>query len=91
MTKIYSFAIAVVMALGVGACREPAAPVEATEVQAARAPDPAPVPTFEQNAICPRAWTCNHVSWYGTEAACKASCGPVCELDYRCGAGCTCP
>jgi hypothetical protein len=44
------------------------------------------------DGICPRAWTCNFVNWYGTLASCRASaCGATCELDYRCNGSCVCP
>ena len=48
-------------------------------------------PRTPQSGICPQAWTCDHRRWYGTESACHTFCGPICELDYRCGTGCVCP
>jgi hypothetical protein len=88
--------IAGALLLGLIGCRPDAGPPgspPAGEADVAAAPIRAPI-DLERGAtrvICPQRWTCNHHLWFATEAECLTSCGPSCELDYRCAAGCVCP
>jgi hypothetical protein len=95
MNKICLGVIAIVLAIGCSRGEDPSsAPPPAacstrTELHALSTQDRDR--TFDQHGICPRQWTCNWNNWYGSEAACNASCGSACWLEYRCGLSCFCP
>lgn len=77
------------LALTAFACR--AEPPVAEQVSTMEESEAVPAAGAGTQAFCPQLWTCNHVKWYGSEAACTTACGRACELDYRCTTGCVCP
>jgi hypothetical protein len=98
MKKIYLCAIAIYSLCAIGCNRDTTAP-NAPVPAASTAPDELQAlgtqerdRTFDQSGICPRAWTCDFVHWYGTQSTCVAACGgQPCELEHRCGGACLCP
>jgi hypothetical protein len=84
---------ATLLVLGCGRTPDPTPQAPACSTIEARAATPSQLTRdTTQHAICPRDWTCDDVTFFGSQATCIANCGGAhCFLDFNCRPGCLCP
>lgn len=70
----------------------PACSTTSTRTMEALASTPSPLTLDKsQHAVCTQGWTCDDIQFFGSLAACTASCGSGCFRDFNCKPNCLCP